>query len=335
MANTLSGARAAEKTRGEARRRAKWQPNEPHRTIWRWRTAPVCCWPRRPLKAHHAFAAEFDANRPIKLRGTVTELDWINPHSWIHIDVKGADGKPSNWMIEGGSPNALLRLGLTKDALPMGSEVVVEGFQAKDGSNRGVGNPSRSRTAGNCFWVDLRRARTGTRKSSSRYLSRSLLPQTAPRLIHSVRMAISFGGSLGPGGIWSSPSCRRATPASHSLPACRARSRDRGCRPSAGYRGRGTKCSPFFSCSLWQPRQRLVRIGATRLSKNAGRDACSAARPAPRAPPVDSAPQKSQRAIHLRFHADAELIARANHLAVRDRHVQQLFALHLPPGLVL
>ncbi|MBZ5610348.1 MAG: hypothetical protein LAP38_18960 [Acidobacteriia bacterium] len=89
--------------------------------------------------AHHAFAAEFDINRPIKLRGTVVKMDWINPHSWIHIDVKGADGKVVTWMIEGGSPNVLLRLGFTKDALPAGSEIVMDGFQAKDGSNRGVG----------------------------------------------------------------------------------------------------------------------------------------------------------------------------------------------------
>jgi hypothetical protein len=90
-------------------------------------------------RAHHAFAAEFDVNRPIKLRGTVTKMDWINPHSWIHIDVKDADGKLTGWMIEGGSPNSLLRLGFSKDALPAGSEIVVDGFQAKDGSNRGVG----------------------------------------------------------------------------------------------------------------------------------------------------------------------------------------------------
>ncbi len=92
-----------------------------------------------PARPHHAFAAEFDINRPIKLRGTVTKMDWINPHSWIHIDVKGPDGKVVSWMIEGGSPNVLLRMGFTKDALPAGAEIVLDGFQAKDGSNRGVG----------------------------------------------------------------------------------------------------------------------------------------------------------------------------------------------------
>jgi uncharacterized protein DUF6152 len=90
--------------------------------------------------AHHAFAQEFDEKRPLKLVGTVTKWEVINPHSWVHLDVKGPDGKVTNWMIEGGSPNALFRQGFTKDSLPVGSEIVVEGFQAKDGSNRGVGS---------------------------------------------------------------------------------------------------------------------------------------------------------------------------------------------------
>jgi len=92
-----------------------------------------------PVVAHHAFSAEFDAKRPVKLRGTVTKMEWINPHSWIHIDVKDAKGKVESWMVEGGAPNALLRRGFTKDSLPVGTEILVEGYQAKDGSTRANG----------------------------------------------------------------------------------------------------------------------------------------------------------------------------------------------------
>jgi uncharacterized protein DUF6152 len=92
-----------------------------------------------PVWAHHAFAAEFDAAKPIKLKGTVTKMEWINPHTWIHIDVKKRDGSVERWMIEGGPPNALSRRGFTQASLPVGAESVVEGFRAKDGSLRGNG----------------------------------------------------------------------------------------------------------------------------------------------------------------------------------------------------
>src|SRR5271167_3868481 len=87
-----------------------------------------------PMWAHHAFAAEFDSSKPLKLHGTVTKMEWINPHAWIHIDVKNDDGTVTNWMVEGGSPNTLLRNGFTKMSLPVGTEIVVDGYQAKDAS---------------------------------------------------------------------------------------------------------------------------------------------------------------------------------------------------------
>ena len=92
-----------------------------------------------PLLAHHAFTAEFDAKKPVKLRGVVTKVELINPHSWIHVDVKNPDGTVTKWMVEGGTPNTLLRRGLTKNALPIGAEILVDGYQAKDGTNRANG----------------------------------------------------------------------------------------------------------------------------------------------------------------------------------------------------
>lgn len=91
------------------------------------------------LSAHHSFAAEFDANQPVQLKGTVVKVEWINPHTWIHLDVKKTDGSMERWMIEGGTPNTLLRRGLTKNSLPEGTEIVVDGYKAKNGSNRANG----------------------------------------------------------------------------------------------------------------------------------------------------------------------------------------------------
>jgi hypothetical protein len=92
-----------------------------------------------PLVAHHAFASEFDAKKPIRFTGTVTKMEWINPHAWIHVAVKKPDGTVEEWMIEAGTPNTLFRRGLTKNSLVPGTEVVVDGYQAKDGALRANG----------------------------------------------------------------------------------------------------------------------------------------------------------------------------------------------------
>ena len=92
-----------------------------------------------PVSGHHAFSAEFDIEKPLKLRGTLVKWEMINPHSWFHVDVKGPDGTVVPWLIEGGTPNQLIRLGVTKYTLAVGTEFTIEGYRAKDGSNRGVG----------------------------------------------------------------------------------------------------------------------------------------------------------------------------------------------------
>jgi hypothetical protein len=92
-----------------------------------------------PVRAHHAFSSEFDISKPLKMQGTLTKWEMINPHSWFHIDVKDPDGTVVSWMVEGGSPNALLRLGFTKNAVLPGMEILVEGYQAKDATKKAVG----------------------------------------------------------------------------------------------------------------------------------------------------------------------------------------------------
>jgi Family of unknown function (DUF6152) len=92
-----------------------------------------------PGWAHHAFSAEFDVTKPLTIKGTLTKWEMINPHSWFHINVKEPDGKVTEWMIEGGSPNTLIRLGVTKYTVKIGTELTIEGYQAKEGTNKAVG----------------------------------------------------------------------------------------------------------------------------------------------------------------------------------------------------
>ena len=92
-----------------------------------------------PILAHHAFSAEFDAKRPVNLKGTVVKMEWINPHAWIHIDVSQQDGTMQRWMVEGGTPNTLFRRGFTKKSLLPGTVIMVDGYQAKDGTQKANG----------------------------------------------------------------------------------------------------------------------------------------------------------------------------------------------------
>lgn len=91
------------------------------------------------LSAHHAFSAEFDVNKPVKLQGTLKVWEMINPHSWFHVDVKNPDGTVTEWLVEGGSPNQLIRNGVTKKTIPIGTELTIDAYQAKDGTTKAVG----------------------------------------------------------------------------------------------------------------------------------------------------------------------------------------------------
>lgn len=114
----------------------------PHRPVAGWRTVLLAaclalCSPQSP--AHHSFAAEFDIDKPVQFHGKVLKVELINPHSWIHVEVTDSNGTKETWMVEGGSPNQLFRKGFTKNSLPVGTEIHVTGYRARDGGKRTVG----------------------------------------------------------------------------------------------------------------------------------------------------------------------------------------------------
>ncbi len=115
-----------------------------------------------PVVAHHAFSSEFDAERPIRLEGTITKMEWINPHAWIHLRASKPDGTTEVWMVEGGTPNTLFRRGLTRDTLAIGTEIVVEGYQSKDGAGAGTDESPLKANGRNVTFPDGRKLFLGS-----------------------------------------------------------------------------------------------------------------------------------------------------------------------------
>ena len=167
IANILAGARADEKRAAEAEEGLEL--GHAHEARSSRLLSPALLLGASQVRAHHAFAAEFDVNKPLKLKGTLIKWEMVNPHSWFHIGVKDTDGKVTTWMIEGGSPNQLIRMGVTKNTVPVGTELVVEGYQAKDGTTRPSAATSCWPTASDCSSA-ARPAAAPTRRRASKSL---------------------------------------------------------------------------------------------------------------------------------------------------------------------